>query len=341
MFSVDATACGHVSSDHEDDVPCTQRARMPNPLEQPLAEMDMAGIFDIKWRPALEPHAADPVLAVALADGRVSLMRLTGDECMHAAQPDDVPKETAAAAAAALEPGSQVVHGNSMPRAMLHELSAAAVEPDGAMVLSLDWSRSQHDGARDVALVTSTSSGAVATLQVSHWLGNGARPGCHRSQTVSMRADPATVGAVQVAETAIKFDQRWIGHEAEAWTATWDHWQVNAAHCGTSTSAPRRSNHLNAMQAAVVYSGADDCAFKGWDLRAGTASPAFSQRKAHSAGVCCIQVARSLAVPLLLGVLVCNANLRTGSVRRAVHWYLICSALGAMMSACGCGTPGT
>jgi len=78
-----------------------------------------------------------------------------------------------------------------------------------------------------------------------------------------------------------------------------------------------------------VYSGADDCAFKGWDLRAGTATPAFNQRKAHSAGVCCIQVARSLAVPLLLGAcyavptsgLSPSAEQSTGT-SSAMHWEL-------------------
>ncbi len=165
VYSVDAAACGRVNSEHDDELPDAQRARMPNPLEQPLADMDMAGIFDIKWRPEPEPHAADPVLAVALADGRVSLMCLKDDQGGHAAQTNDVLKETAAAAC---EAGSQGVRGDSMPRVILHELSAAAVEPDGAMVLSVDWSRTRPDGSRDVALVTSTSSGAVVTLQVGH-----------------------------------------------------------------------------------------------------------------------------------------------------------------------------
>ncbi len=173
VYDVDAAARVDNSSEHRDKVPHVQPAHMPDPLEQPLAQFDMAGIFDIKWRPALERHGADPVLAVALADGRVSLMRLTDDECIHAAQPGDVPKETAAAC----EAGSRSVRGDSMPHAVLHELSAAAVEPKGSMVLSVDWSRCRHDGARDVALVTSTSSGALATLQVGHRWGNGARLG--------------------------------------------------------------------------------------------------------------------------------------------------------------------
>lgn len=42
------------------------------------------------------------------------------------------------------------------------------------------------------------------------------------------------------------------------------------------------------MQAGVVYSGADDSYFKGWDVR-DPSTPTFSLRKAHGAGVCCIQ----------------------------------------------------
>jgi len=37
-----------------------------------------------------------------------------------------------------------------------------------------------------------------------------------------------------------------------------------------------------------LFTGADDCAFKGWDPRAGLEAPVFVERKAHGAGVTCV-----------------------------------------------------
>ncbi|KAK3258249.1 hypothetical protein CYMTET_32698 [Cymbomonas tetramitiformis] len=58
-------------------------------------------------------------------------------------------------------------------------------------------------------------------------------------------------------------------HELEVWMVVFDRWHSD-----------------------LLFSGADDCTFKGWDLRQGCDDPAldvrFSNRKAHGAGVCCI-----------------------------------------------------
>jgi len=64
----------------------------------------------------------------------------------------------------------------------------------------------------------------------------------------------------------IKQLDHWQGHNFEAWTAAFDQWNTN-----------------------IVYSGADDCLFKGWDTRIGTSTPTFVNKK-HDAGVCTIQV---------------------------------------------------
>ena len=38
-----------------------------------------------------------------------------------------------------------------------------------------------------------------------------------------------------------------------------------------------------------MFSGADDCTLKGWDLRSPPKHPAFVDRRTHGAGVCCLQ----------------------------------------------------
>ena len=45
----------------------------------------------------------------------------------------------------------------------------------------------------------------------------------------------------------------------------------------------------NNFQPAVVYTGGDDCLFRGWDLRTDCALPLFSNKKAHTMGVCSMQ----------------------------------------------------
>jgi len=67
-------------------------------------------------------------------------------------------------------------------------------------------------------------------------------------------------------DNSIKKLQHWQAHNFEAWCAAFDQWNTN-----------------------IIYSGADDCLFKGWDTRVGTSTPTFVNKK-HEAGVCTIQV---------------------------------------------------
>ncbi|KAG6618953.1 uncharacterized protein IUM83_01503 [Phytophthora cinnamomi] len=46
---------------------------------------------------------------------------------------------------------------------------------------------------------------------------------------------------------------------------------------------------FNCHDPNVLFSGADDAALKGWDLRAGTAAPTFKNSRQYSMGVCSIQ----------------------------------------------------
>jgi diphthamide biosynthesis protein 7 len=58
----------------------------------------------------------------------------------------------------------------------------------------------------------------------------------------------------------------WRAHTQEAWVVAFDHWNTN-----------------------IVYTGSDDCYFKGYDTRAGTSSSIFIN-EGHEAGICTIQV---------------------------------------------------
>jgi WD40 repeat protein len=58
--------------------------------------------------------------------------------------------------------------------------------------------------------------------------------------------------------------------------------------CHAAAPNPLMTSKLFATQPAVIYSGADDASFKGWDVRAPARAPAFVNRRAHGAGVCIV-----------------------------------------------------
>lgn len=86
--------------------------------------------------------------------------------------------------------------------------------------------------------------------------------------------DPLAVSAsdgylrlVALADAGVTVVHEWLAHELEMWAAHYDVWS------------------------GVLYSGADDSYFKGWDVREGGDEPAqaFGNRREHGAGVCCVR----------------------------------------------------
>eukprot|EP00775_Hariotina_reticulata_P007315 gene7315-7527_t len=104
------------------------------------------------------------------------------------------------------------------------------------------------------------------------------------SQLVAVSASGGQISLVKVHQSGLQQFKQWAAHDLEAWVSAWD-----------------------CHQPGVLYSGADDAMFKGWDVRAlsscegGRAAhgavaddaapqqaPVFTNKKAHGAGVCCI-----------------------------------------------------
>ncbi len=99
----------------------------------------------------------------------------------------------------------------------------------------------------------------------------------------------------------------WQGHDLEAWTVATDCWQVrSAAHVlrlipaqNTSTMCTRLISL--AVQPDIIYSGADDCSLKGWDVRQPPEAPTFVDKRTHGAGVCCMQTSPAVEHLLVTG----------------------------------------
>ena len=70
---------------------------------------------------------------------------------------------------------------------------------------------------------------------------------------------------IQAGPAQLRSLVEWQAHTLEAWAAAWHYWSAD-----------------------VIFSGGDDCAFRVWDLRQGVAAAAWTDRRTHAAGVCCV-----------------------------------------------------
>ncbi|XP_076922668.1 uncharacterized protein LOC143584519 [Bidens hawaiensis] len=86
-----------------------------------------------------------------------------------------------------------------------------------------------------------------------------------RATLISTGLSNGSVSLISVDETKTSVLQEWKAHDFEVWATTFDPDQPH-----------------------IVYTGSDDCKFKGWDLRTSPSKIAFQNSKAHKMGVCCI-----------------------------------------------------
>jgi len=81
---------------------------------------------------------------------------------------------------------------------------------------------------------------------------------------VAVSYSTGEVAQFKVANHGLDLERSWKAHDFEAWITAFDYWNTS-----------------------MLYSGGDDCLFKGFDLRSSANSPAFVSR-AHDMGVCSV-----------------------------------------------------
>ncbi|KAI3765846.1 hypothetical protein L2E82_15892 [Cichorium intybus] len=108
--------------------------------------------------------------------------------------------------------------------------------------------------------------------------------------SISVGHSDGSVSITTLEETKTTVLQEWKAHDFEVWATTFDPDQPH-----------------------LVYTGSDDCKFKGWDLRNSPSSVTFQNSKSHQMGVCCI--AKSPHDPNILFTGSYDENLRIWDVR--------------------------
>lgn len=103
-----------------------------------------------------------------------------------------------------------------------------------------------------------------------------------------------TLTIVDVGQSEPQVSSSGQAHELETWITSFDSWHPK-----------------------LIYTGADDCQFCGWDIRQGLDSAVFRNKKTHSMGVCSVQTNPQIEHSLITGSY--DENLRLWDMRMSVR----------------------
>ena len=231
-------------------------------LFEPAAPvLDTRAIFELKWAPAAYTTSTGPVLAQADAGGYLTLYAVDATAATAAAADDNDDDDDGGIQASASASASPVT---------LRELTKLECGGGGlGMTTCVDWNPASGGGGGGGHGDGDTEWGEGS--------GDGNVGGCGGAG-----CDLAVCGAdggIRVVALRESGDlevtcETETAHDLEAWAIAFA-----LPHCCAATSNP----------GALLFSGADDAAFKGWDLRAGGLErPTFVNRRAHAAGVTCV-----------------------------------------------------
>ncbi|XP_057861105.1 uncharacterized protein LOC131069599 isoform X2 [Cryptomeria japonica] len=98
------------------------------------------------------------------------------------------------------------------------------------------------------------------------------------SSNIAVGLSEGLVSVVRLGEAQMQTDHTWQAHGFEVWSVSYD-----------------------SCRPDVLYSGADDCNFCGWDLRESTDHPVFRNTKSHRMGVCSIQKSQQWENSIITG----------------------------------------
>ncbi|KAG0317618.1 Diphthine methyltransferase [Dissophora globulifera] len=122
-----------------------------------------------------------------------------------------------------------------------------------------------NSAGNDLVSVSSYQTNTEQKLALSLDWSNRVQQEKHPRVAVSLSNGDITVLDLDTASSTLSENLTWHAHDLEAWIVGWNYHDTN-----------------------VLYTGADDCKLKGWDMRMDCSYATFVS-KAHQMGVCSIQ----------------------------------------------------